>query len=106
QRVSASILPALLINNDDSSHTWFGHTFPGVGVSGDNPDNTIRSVFLDGTHSYEIHGELPVGGQITLALSTAEGGNRHTSSQTTDIGNQIGLLMNESLQIGPDRSFT
>jgi hypothetical protein len=43
---------------DDTPHSWFGHTVPGMGIAGDNPDNVYRWAFLDGNGRYEIDGHV------------------------------------------------
>jgi hypothetical protein len=51
-------LPSITWNTSTSVYSWFGHTMPAAGLSGDNPDNIYRSIPIDGSARYVMHGKL------------------------------------------------
>jgi hypothetical protein len=107
--------PAFVIGTDTTPRRWFGHTFPGNGKSGDNPDAIYRSTVIDGTGVYEVTGQVdPSKPLVQLLFSIAGGTMTHpvkvenTSGQPNpDAGimSILGQLDEKDLNIGPDGSF-
>lgn len=108
QEIGERISPAFLVTPDNTPHSWFGHDFPGTGISGDNPDNTYRVAYLDGAKRYRIDGALPPNRaeQLTFNLTRVLAGGGKTSATTVDLGNQITHRTDEALTIAPDGTFT
>ncbi|UGQ15055.1 hypothetical protein LO772_16700 [Yinghuangia sp. ASG 101] len=64
-------VPAFTWGTDNTPRTWLGHTLPGVGTSGDNPDAFYRLAVIDGTQRYEVLGRFDPArrpAQVTLEL--------------------------------------
>lgn len=92
--------PAFLWIADNTPRTWYGHTFPGDIVAGDNPDNTNRATFLDGDSSYELVGRFgtPKSGQFSLNLELAD-------PVGIALGRHLSTLTDKQMAIEPDGSF-
>lgn len=60
--------PAFLWGVDDTPRDWLGHHLPGVGMSGDNPDNIYRGARVDGAGRYEILGQFHPDSRPTQTL--------------------------------------
>ena len=64
-------VPSIILITDNTPRTWMGHTVPGVGTSGDNPDAVYRMAVIDGTCRYEVVGRFDMANrpaQVTLEL--------------------------------------
>ncbi len=102
--------PAILWATDDTPRTWLGHTLPGVGTSGDNPDNIYRLAFIDGSGHYEIAGKLDPAhrpAQFSFEFDRGDGALPKTSQATykAGMGNQLAMVTDRDLVIAPDGSF-
>ncbi len=92
--------PAFLWIADNTPRTWFGHTFPGDIVAGDNPDNTNRATFLDGGSAYELVGRFgsPKSGQFSLNLELAD-------PVGIALGQHLATLTDKQIALESDSSF-
>lgn len=64
-------VPAFTWGTDNTPRTWLGHTLPGIGTSGDNPDALYRLAVIDGSRRYEVLGRFAPArrpAQVTLEL--------------------------------------
>jgi hypothetical protein len=102
--------PAFLWVTDDTPRSWYGHTLPGVGVSGDNPDNIYRETFLDGAGRYEVTGQVDLAhrpSQFSFQFDRGDGlpPVNAQKSYGGGLGTQVGMVTDRDLAIGPDGSF-
>lgn len=92
--------PEFLWIADNTPRTWYGHTFPGDFIAGDNPDNTNRGVFLDGDSAYVLRGRYatPKSAQFSLniEISTPTG---------IALGQHLAVLTDKQIKLEPDGSF-
>jgi hypothetical protein len=103
--------PLILWHVDNSPHSWFGHTQPGMGAAGDNPDHIYRGAYLDGASTYEVKGRLPKNRPAQFSMEIYRGGTGtmvmlKQSSATPDLGNQVSFISTDDMTIAPDGSFT
>jgi hypothetical protein len=112
KEITAWRAPAIIWGTDDTPRTWLGHTLGGVGTSGDNPDNIYRSAFIDGGGSYEITGRTNLArrpAQFSLEVVRGDGGLpvklKDQGRGHADLGNQIAMITDKDLAIGPDGAF-
>lgn len=103
--------PEILWVVDNTPHTWFGHTVPGTGVAGDNPDHIYRGAVLDGGLRYEVEGKISLHApaQFSFELTSGTPGHPVLKPQTpghADMGDQLGMLSNRDLKVSPDGRFT
>jgi hypothetical protein len=91
--------PAMLWVADNSPRSWFGHVFPGDIIAGDNPDNSNRISYIDGSSSYALTGRYgsPKSGQFSLNVDavTPENG----------IGDHVATLTDTKIELKPDGTF-
>lgn len=108
--------PSFLIGTDTSPRRWFGHTFPGNGKAGDNPDAIYRSTVIDGSGRYEVTGKLdPSQPLIQMVFSISAGTMTHPVEVKVEPGSKpnpdagilriTGTLNEGDLNIAPDGSF-
>lgn len=102
--------PQILWVVDNTPHTWFGETFPGSGVAGDDPDHIYRGAVLDGGLRYEVDGKISAHApaQFSFELTRGTPGHPVLKAQTPghgDMGGQLGLLTNRDIQVKPDGTF-
>lgn len=107
--------PDFVLGSDTTPRRWFGHTFPGTGKSGDNPDAIYRSTVIDGTGTYEVSGKIDRSRPLVQLLFSMVGGTmthpirvENTSNQPNpDAGimNVLGMLDENDLDIAEDGSF-
>lgn len=92
--------PAFLWIADNTPRHWFGHSFPGDIVAGDNPDNTNRGVFLDGDSRYELSGcyGMPGSAQFSLNLEVA-------APVSVALGQHLATLTNRTIALRPEGGF-
>jgi hypothetical protein len=92
--------PALLWIADNTPRRWFGHVFPGDFIAGDNPDNTNRSTFIDGSSAYELAGRFgePKAGQFSINLEIAD-------PVGIGLGQHLATLTDRDIQLDEDGSF-
>jgi len=109
--------PGFVLGSDTAPRRWFGHTFPGNGKAGDNPDAIYRSTVVDGRGRYEVKGRIdPARPPAQLLFSVFAGTLTHPvevkqepgSSPNPDAGlfKNLGNLSENELRIAPDGSFT
>lgn len=103
--------PTILWHVENSPHSWFGHDMPGMGAAGDNADHIYRGAFLDGASSYEVHGQFGPRRPAQFSFEMFHGAPGKTfrkkqTSATPDLGNQVGFLKANEMNIAPDGSFT
>jgi hypothetical protein len=63
--------PSITWGTENTPRNWLGHTLPGIGTSGDNPDAIYRLAVIDGTRRYEVLGcfdQARRPAQVTLEL--------------------------------------
>jgi hypothetical protein len=101
--------PKILWDFADTPRTWFGHTFPGGALGGDNPDHIYRTVFIDGAAQYEITGKMS---RVPPVLFSFEANFNQPNMKfgrpvktEADIGNQFTILTNKDLKVEPDGTF-
>jgi hypothetical protein len=105
--------PAFLWGTDDTPRTWFGYTLPGVGTSGDNPDNLYRTAVADGTKNYEILGWKDTTNPAEQLVIQIDKSNMLDPASMFDmkskmpsiVGATLALLSDKDLKIAPDGSF-
>lgn len=103
--------PAILWITDNTPRTWLGHTLPGVGTSGDNPDNIYRAAFLDGNGHYEITGKVDPAHRPAQFSFEFDRGNgtlpvgAKLKTYKAGMGNQLDIVTDRDLTIAPDGSF-
>lgn len=107
--------PSFVLGTDTTPRRWFGHTFPGSGKSGDNPDAIYRSTVIDGTGVYEVTGQVdPSQPLVQLLFSIAGGTMTHPtkveksdgqSNPDAGIMSVLGMLDDKDLNIAPDGTF-
>lgn len=108
--------PAFVMGSDTAPRRWFGHTFPGNGKAGDNPDAIYRSTVLDGRGRYEVTGRIdPARPSAQLLFSVFAGTMTHpvaaketedtTSNPDAGIFRNLGNLDDTQLDIAADGSF-
>lgn len=92
--------PALLWIADNTPRRWFGHVFPGDFIAGDNPDNTNRSTFIDGSSAYELVGRYgtPKAGQFSLNMEIAD-------PVGIGLGQHLATLTDKNIRLEEDGSF-
>ncbi|CAN7228446.1 hypothetical protein LJR219_000831 [Phenylobacterium sp. LjRoot219] len=112
KEIAAWRAPDILWGTDDTPRTWLGHTVGGVGTAGDNPDNIYRLAYLDGAGRYEILGQVDPAhrpAQLSLEIVRGDGGlpTKADTKKTNgaDLGNQVAMLTDRDLAIGPDGRF-
>jgi len=103
--------PMILWRLDNSPHSWFGHTQPGMAAAGENPDHIYRGGFLDGDSTYEVSGRFGANRPVQFSLEVYQGGPAATvlkpqTASTPDLGNQVSFLADRDMEIAPDGSFT
>lgn len=102
--------PVICWRTENSPHSWFGYTFPGMGVAGDDPDRIYRGSYLDGASTYEIRGRFPARRSAQFSLEATRGTpggvvQTSQSARTPDMGNQIAFLEDVNMATAPDGSF-
>jgi hypothetical protein len=89
-----------------ADHHWAGAGIGGVG----NPDNVYRTAFIDGSATYEVAGQRATlgSGHFSLELTRQEPGRfelRPAEGNEADLGDQLGILTINDLDIADDGSF-
>lgn len=107
--------PAFVLGTDTTPRRWFGHTFPGTGKAGDNPDAIYRTTVIDGRGVYEVTGQIDLSKPVVQLLFSIAGGTmthpakvENTSGQPNpDAGimSVLGMLDENDLNIASDGSF-
>lgn len=102
--------PAILWTNDNTPHSWFGHTIEGTGIAGDNPDHIYRYAALDGSGRYVIDGWIdrkhpPVQFSFEATHGTPATFGASRSSKSPDMGDQIGMLTDRDIQVEKNGHF-
>ncbi len=107
--------PECVLGSDTTPRRWFGHTFPGTGKSGDNPDAIYRSTVIDGAGTYEVSGKLDLSKPLVQLLFTMVGGTmthpvkvdkaERETNPDAGIMNVLGMLDENDLDIAADGSF-
>lgn len=107
--------PAFTLGTDTTPRRWFGHTFPGNGKSGDNPDALYRTTVLDGTGTYEVTGKIDTSRPLVQLLFTIAGGTMThpikieaaagQSNPDAGIMSMLGMLNERQLNISADGTF-
>nr|ART35567.1 A35 [uncultured bacterium] len=102
--------PIVVWEVDDTPHSWFGHTIPGSGVAGDNPDNIYRGTYLDGGSRYEIWGHVPNNGPAQFSLEGVVGEPGKIVLTTlgkghVDMGNQLRLIRDVDVTLDANHDF-
>jgi hypothetical protein len=107
--------PDFVLGSDTTPRRWFGHTFPGNGKAGDNPDAIYRSTVIDGRGVYEVTGQVdPHQPLVQLVFSISAGTLTHpvkventSGKPNPDAGimNILGHLDEKELNIAPDGTF-
>jgi hypothetical protein len=102
--------PAILWATDDTPRSWLGHTLPGVGTSGDNPDNVYRIAYIDGAGRYEITGQIDPAhrpAQFSFQFDRGDGAQPQAklSRYKAGMGAQLAMVTDRDLKIEPDGSF-
>jgi hypothetical protein len=107
--------PSFVIGTDTSPRRWFGHTFPGNGKAGDNPDAIYRTTVVDGRGRYEVTGKVdPSKPIVQLVFSLSAGTMTHPVEVKNEGGKPnpdagimkiTGTLDEGDLRIAPDGSF-
>lgn len=108
--------PSFIIGTDTTPRRWLGHSFPGTGKAGDNPDAIYRSTVIDGRGRYEVTGQVdrvfPIV-QILFSISAgtmthpAEVKQEEGAAPNPDAGifTILGHLSEEDLKVAPDGTF-
>ena len=108
--------PSFVIGSDTTPRRWLGHTFPGNGKAGDNPDAIYRSTVIDGRGCYEVTGQVdPAYPIIQILFSISAGTMTHPAEVKHEEGAApnpdagiftiLGHLSEDDLKIAPDGSF-
>lgn len=108
--------PDFSLGGDTAPRRWFGHTFPGNGKAGDNPDAIYRSTVIDGRGQYEVRGQLdPQRPSAQLLFSVFAGTLLHPvevkqepgAAVNPDAGlfKSLGNLSDQELTVDADGSF-
>jgi len=104
--------PTVLWWNDDTPHSWFGHTVGGSAISGDNPDVIYRFAVIDGCGSYEISGRFDMARRPAQFIFEVDRGSQTKPGQMflstgkhTNISSTVALITDRDLAIAPDGSF-
>lgn len=92
--------PTLFWAADNSPREWFGQIFPGDMIAGDNPDNSNRVTYLDGSSSYELTGRYgtPMVGQFSLNIEVAD-------PVAIGLGEHLAVLTNKTIKADADGGF-
>ena len=105
--------PAMLWASEDTPRTWYGHTLPGGGVAGDNPDNIYLGAYIDGASTYTLTGRIPANGPSNLTVEVFRGKPGHLAEARTpagkahaDLGNQVRMFQRADLHASADGRFT
>lgn len=108
--------PSFVLGTDTSPRQWFGHSFPGTGKAGDNPDAIYRTTVVDGRGRYEVTGQVDMTKPlIQLVFSISAGTMTHPVEVKVEPGSKpnpdagimkiMGTLNEGDLRIAPDGSF-
>lgn len=107
--------PAFMLGTDTTPRRWFGHTFPGSGKAGDNPDAIYRSTVIDGTGVYEVTGQVDTSQPVVQLLFSVAGGTmthpikveKEAGESNPDAGimSVLGMLDDKDLNIAGDGTF-
>lgn len=108
--------PDFVLGSDTSPRRWFGHSWPGTGKAGDNPDAIYRSTVIDGSGRYEVIGQIdPAKPVIQLVFSVSAGTMTHPIEVKPEPGAKpnpdagimkiTGTLNESDLKIRPDGTF-
>ncbi|WP_307874578.1 hypothetical protein [Frankia nepalensis] len=101
-------VPAQLWVTDDTPREWLGHTLPGVGTSGDNPDAIYRTAFIEGDRRYEVVGQFEAArrpAQVNIELHRGNKVNPPPMNQKMSDLMPLASITERNLQIAPDGSF-
>ncbi len=100
--------PAPVWGTDDTPREWLGHTLPGVGTSGDNPDALYRTTFLEGDRRYEVVGQFDLARRPAQLNIELHRGNK-VSPPPIDLNKSdltpLASITDRDLQIAADGSF-
>lgn len=104
--------PVLLWSTDDTSRTWLGHTLPGVGTSGDNPDAVYRMGSIMGGGRYEILGRFHPESRPTQFLLEVNQGDMTRPADVMPVSggshadiHNAAMISDKELVVAPDGSF-
>lgn len=108
--------PDFSLGGDTAPRRWFGHTFPGNGKAGDNPDAIYRSTVVDGRGRYEVTGQFdPARRPAQILFSMFAGTLLHPvpveqkpgESPNPDAGlfKNLGNISDHQLNVAEDGSF-
>jgi hypothetical protein len=103
--------PHFIWSVDETPRHTHGYDWPGAGIGGlGNPDNVYRTAFLDGDGSYEVIGQRGINGSahFSLELTRQEPGRlqlQPVKGNEADLGDQVGILTVNDVEIGPDGIF-
>ncbi|MCK9901828.1 hypothetical protein CC117_22400 [Parafrankia colletiae] len=100
-------LPSQLWVTDDTPREWLGHTLPGVGTSGDNPDAIYRIASVDGDRRFEVLGRFDPAhrpAQLNIELHRGTKVTPPNMVNNTDL-TPLASITDRDLQIAPDGSF-
>ncbi|OHV27924.1 MULTISPECIES: hypothetical protein [Pseudofrankia] len=106
---TANFLPApsQLWVTDDTPREWLGHTLPGVGTSGDNPDAIYRIASVDGARRFEVLGRFDPDrrpAQLNIELHRGTKVTPPHMVNNTDL-TPLASITDRHLQIAADGSF-
>jgi hypothetical protein len=98
--------PQILWYDDNTPHSWHGHSIA-MAVAGDNPDHIYRITTIDGDGRYEIVGKVdPLHRPAQFSFEAIrKGGPLRQNKASVDMGNQIQMLTDQTIQVGADGTF-
>nr|MDT0666881.1 hypothetical protein [Micromonospora sp. DSM 115978] len=101
-------VPAPVWVTDDTPREWLGHTLPGVGTSGDNPDAIYRVAFIEGDQRFEVVGRFDVARRPAQLNIELHRGNKVTpppmNQKMSDLM-PLASITEKDLRIASDGSF-
>ncbi|CUU60430.1 hypothetical protein Ga0074812_1406 [Parafrankia irregularis] len=99
--------PSQIWVTDDTPREWLGHTLPGVGTSGDNPDAVYRIASVDGDRRFEVLGRFDPArrpAQLNIELHRGTKVTPPNMVNNTDL-TPLASITDRDLQIAVDGSF-
>ncbi|MQY17536.1 hypothetical protein [Nocardia macrotermitis] len=101
-------IPAIILVTDNTPRTWMGHTVPGIGTSGDNPDAVYRLAVIDGTRRYEVTGRFDMANrpaQVTLELHRGSKVSPPPMDGKKSDLTPLASISDRDLDVAPDGTF-